>query len=112
QDKVKRKLGSLIHNYEHLAQHFLSSGTRINLVMNRDRLSLSEALRIREKLGAIGIGIDKVIVNKVSRDDSTADIEREFGTQKISSLPLAPGSLVGYSTLKAYTAANAEGFQD
>jgi arsenite-transporting ATPase len=112
QDKVKRKLGSLIHNYEHLAQHFLSSGTRINLVMNRDRLSLSEALRIREKLGAIGIEIDKVIVNKVSRDDSTADIERVFGTQKISSLPLAPGSLVGYSTLKAYTAANAEGFQD
>jgi hypothetical protein len=48
QDKVKAKLEILIHSYEHLRDHFISDETKINLVMNNDRLSFSEAFRIKK----------------------------------------------------------------
>jgi arsenite-transporting ATPase len=102
QDNVKRKLGAMIHNYEHLGQHFLSEATQVHLVMNNDRLSLSEALRIREKLIAIGIGIHKVTINKLTRDEATEVIDEAFGNCSITRLPLAPGGLVGYATLENY----------
>jgi hypothetical protein len=48
QDKVKAKLEILIHSYEHLRDHFISDETKINLVMTNDRLSFSEAFRIKK----------------------------------------------------------------
>lgn len=102
QDNVKRKLGAMIQNYEHLGQHFLSEATHVHLVMNNDRLSLSEALRIREKLTAIGIGIHKVIINKLTRDEATEVIDEAFGNCSITRFPLAPGGLVGHAALENY----------
>jgi len=64
QDKVKAKLELLIHNYEHLRDHSISDATKINLVMNTDRLSFAEAFRIKKKLKDIGIKIESVIINK------------------------------------------------
>jgi arsenite-transporting ATPase len=112
QDKVKSKLGSMIHNYQHLGQHFLSDATQIYLVMNNDRLSLSEALRIREKLAAIDIGIHRVVVNKWHQDEDTVTIDREFGNEQIFRIPLAPGGLVGYSVLKEYMSVIRDDFLD
>jgi arsenite-transporting ATPase len=112
QDKVKGKLGTLIQNYHYLGQQFLSDAVQICLVMNTDTLSLSEARRIREKLSAIGITIQKVIVNKLRQDEGTAAIDAVFGDLKIFRLPLAPGGLVGYPRLKEYLGPISEDFLD
>jgi arsenite-transporting ATPase len=112
QDRVKAKLKSLIGTYEHLQQHFLSETTVVNLVMNNDKLSFSEAYRIRQKLADIGIQVDRIVVNKLNENESTAEIEREFREQKIGKLQLAPGGLTGYGVLKDYIEAHVEVFQE
>ncbi len=111
QDKVKAKLQTLIGNYEHLREHFMSDTTRVNLVMNNDKLSFSEAFRIRKKLTDIGIVIDRIVINKLQADESSAGIENEFKDQKIARLRLAPEGLTGYEVLKDYIEANTEAFQ-
>ena len=110
QDRVKAKLKSLIGNYEHLQQHFLSETTKVNLVMNNDKLSFSEAFRIRKKLGDISIVIDRIVINKLNADESTTEIESEFKDQKIGKFRLAPEGLTGYDVLKDYIEANTEAF--
>ncbi len=110
QDKVKAKLKSLIGNFEHLQQHFLSETTKVNLVMNNDKLSFSEAFRIRKKLSDISIAIDRIVINKLTPDERTTEIENEFKEQKIGKLGLAPEGLTGYEVLKDYIAANREAF--
>ena len=110
QDKVKAKLKSLIGNYEHLQEHFLSEATKVNLVMNNDKLSFSEAFRIRKKLADINIAIDRIVINKLAPDERTTEIENEFKAQKIGKLRLAPEGLTGYDVLKDYIAANREAF--
>ncbi len=112
QDQVKAKLKSLIGNYEHLQQHFLSETTRVNLVMNNDKLSFSEAFRIRQKLTDIGIKIDRIVINKLKENESTPEIEKEFKEQKIGKLRLAPQGLTGYDVLQDYIEARAEFFQE
>jgi arsenite-transporting ATPase len=102
QDRVKAKLQSLIGNYEHLREHFLADSTRVNLVMNNDKLSFSEAFRIRQKLADISIGIDKIVVNKLNPDERTAEIEKEFNEQTIARFQLAPKGLTGIVALEDY----------
>ena len=111
QDRVKAKLESLIGNYEHLQAHFLSETTKVNLVMNNDKLSFSEAFRIRKKLTDIRIAIDRIVINKLRENESTTDIETEFKDQKIARLRLAPEGLTGYEVLKDYIEANTEAFE-
>ena len=112
QDKVKAKLKSLIGNYEHLQQRFLSKTTRINLVMNNDKLSFSEAFRIRKKLSDISIAIDRIVINKLAQDENTTEIENAFKEQKIGKLWLASEGLTGYEVLKKYIKAHPEAFED
>jgi len=110
QDKVKAKLKSLIGNYEHLREHFMADTTRVNLVMNNDKLSFSEAFRIRKKLTDISIVIDRIVINKLKEDENTPEIENEFKDQKIAKLRLAPEGLTGYEVLKNYIEVNSEAF--
>ncbi|MEJ2170016.1 MAG: ArsA-related P-loop ATPase, partial [Desulfobacterales bacterium] len=112
QDRVKAKLKSLIGTYEHLQQHFLSKTTRINLVMNNDKLSFSEAFRIRQKLADISIVIDRIVVNKLGEEERTPEIETEFKQQKIGRFRLAPAGLTGYAALKDYIEVHKEAFQE
>jgi arsenite-transporting ATPase len=106
QDKVKEKLKNLINNYESLKKCFLSEATRINMVMNNDPLSFSEAFRIREKLADIGIEIDKVIINKLKSDENVEEIVKEFKGQEIVKFPISSKSLTGLSMIKTYIEKN------
>jgi arsenite-transporting ATPase len=112
QDRVKAKLKSLIGNYEILQQQFLSDTTCVNLVMNNDKLSFSEAFRIRKKLSDISIAIDRIVINKLAQGESTTEIENEFKEQKIGKFRLAPQGLTGYNVLKNYIEANMEAFEE
>lgn len=110
-DRVKAKLVSLIDNYKHLCRIFTSNTTKVNLVMNNDKLSFAEALRIRQKLSDISMAIDTVVINKLGPDEHIDSIENEFKTQKISRFPLAPGGLTGYDVLEKYIQDTSEAFQ-
>lgn len=101
-DKVKEKLKNLISNYEMVRGHFLSDKTHINMVMNNDPLSFSEAFRIQEKLAGIGIEIEKVLINKLTPDENVDDIVKEFKHQNIIKLPLSSTSITGLSMIKSY----------
>jgi arsenite-transporting ATPase len=106
QDKVKAKLETLIDNYEHLRDHLMATNTKINLVMNVDQLSFSEAVRIKNKLSDIEVRIDRVVINKLEDGQSTNAITSEFSDQKICSFPLSEKDLSGLEELNAYIDAN------
>jgi arsenite-transporting ATPase len=106
QDKVKVKLSMLIQNNEHLRDHFLSSETKINLVMNDDSLSSSEAFRIKAKLMDIGIYIDKVIINKAQGTDIPEEVKKEFSHQEKALFPSSKVKLLGYEALQNYVNTN------
>jgi len=55
QDKVKNRLGTMIHSHKDLRDQFFAKITNINLVLNNDPLSLAEAVRIQQKLNDIDI---------------------------------------------------------
>jgi arsenite-transporting ATPase len=110
QDKIKDRLNLLIHEYEHLRDHFLAEKTRINLVMNDDELSFSEAFRIKLKLKDIGIDIDAVVVNKMQHMKIPERVKDEFNTQKIALFPLSAIKLLGYEVLSEYINSNPKAF--
>jgi arsenite-transporting ATPase len=110
QDKIKDKLNLLIYEYEHLRDHFTAAKTRINLVMNDDDLSFSEAFRIKQKLKDIGIDIATVVINKMQHKTIPDKVKDEFNTQKIVLFPLSAKNLLGYEALNEYINSNPKAF--
>jgi len=108
QDKIKAKLEILIQQYEHLGDHFKSDAAKINLVMNNDKLSFSEAFRIKKKLNDIGIHIESVLVNKSNSKAVPDKVRDEFNNQKIALFPLSSESLLGYKAINEYIDENNE----
>jgi len=106
QDRVKEKLGVLIDNYEHLREHFISDRTKINLVVNVDKLSFSEAVRIKRKLAGINIQIDRIVINKLRPAENTDDIKTEFKSQRILSFPMSEKFIVGLKGIDDYINSN------
>ena len=110
QDKVKAKLAILIREYGHLGDHFTSGAARINLVLNNDKLSFSEAFRIKKKLMDIGISIESVLVNKSEYRVIPDEIRDEFNSQKIALFPFSSKNLLGYQAINEYLDENSELF--
>ena len=102
QDKVSARLESMINDHNHLQQHFIANGTGINLVLNNDQLSFSEAIRIRQKLADIGIDIGGVMINKVNSNAPMEDIANQFNGYPITRFPLNPDDLCGLESLNRY----------
>jgi len=112
QDKVKAKLEMLIQTYGHLRDYFKSDATRINLVLNNDKLSFSEAFRIKKKLMDIGISIESVIVNKSEYRVIPDEIRDVFNSQKIALFPFASRNILGYQAINEYLDENGEIFAE
>ena len=112
QDKVKAKLEILIHDYEHLRDQFMTDETQINLVMNNDQLSFSEAFRIKKKLMDIGIDIESVLVNKSQSSVVPDEIRDEFSNQKIALFPFSSKNILGYQAINEYIDENGEIFAE
>src|SRR5210317_1475437 len=102
QDKIKAKLEILIQQYEHLGDHFKSDAAKINLVMNNDKLSFSEAFRIKKKLNDIGIDIESVLVNKSNSKAVPDEVRDEFNNQKITPFPFSSKNLIGFKAINDY----------
>jgi len=110
QDKVKAKLQTLIRQYEHLPDRFKSETTRINLVMNNDKLSFSEAFRIKKKLNDIGIKIESVLINKSQTEPIADEVQNEFKNHKITRFPFSANYILGYQAITQYIDENKELF--
>ena len=108
QDKVKTRLKLLVGSYGHLGDNFSSDATKINVVMNSDKLSFSESFRIRRKLADIGINIDTVVINKARGSNIPAEVKNEFDCQKIILFPFSADDLLGYRTINDYINKNRE----
>jgi len=111
QDKVKAKLQSLIQAYQHLPDRFKSGATQINLVMNNDTLSFSEAFRIKKKLNDIGIKIDSVLINKSQSEEIAAEVKDEFDNQKIALFPFSSKNILGCQAINEYIDENSGLFE-
>ena len=109
-DRVKKKLNELIRTHTHLKSHFMSGDTHVHLVVNNDRLSLSEAIRIRRRLADIPIDIARVVVNKVAPGASVDDIADTFPNQRVSRLPEVAGGIIGLPALQQVAAAYPDPF--
>jgi len=112
QDKVKVKLEIMIQEFGCLGDHFKSGATRINLVMNNDKLSFSEAFRIKKKLLEIGINIESVLVNKSQSIVVRDEIRDEFNDQKIALFPFSSKNILGYEAINEYLDENSEIFAE
>ena len=112
QDKVRNKLEILIQTYGHLGDHFTSGAARINLVMNNDRLSFSEAFRIKKKLLDIGINIESILINKSQSKAIPVEVRNEFNKQKIALFPFSAKDILGYQAINEYLDENSEIFAD
>ena len=104
-DRVKDKLHYMIANHRRMRELFLSPAARIHLVLNTDRMSLAEALRIRQRLAAIGKKVDRVVVNKTTAAAVPAAITEAFRHQCVARIPMAPDGIHGLAALDAFAAA-------
>ena len=102
QDRVTTKIEALTERHTRLQRCFTGDRSRVHLVMNADRLSLSEALRIRKRLGDLSIAVDRVVVNKVNGGDGAAALGGQVEAGQVSLLPLADDPIVGLASLQAY----------
>ena len=101
-DTVKSKLESMIETYKRLKSLIVSNGSKVKLVINEDSLSFAEAFRTKNRLDKIGIRIDQLIINKISKQQVPEEIGSFFTNQKILLLPVSFDNLVGVPALKKY----------
>lgn len=110
-DRVKNTLADMIERHRRLRDIFSAPLARIHLVLNGDRLSLSEAVRIRDRLASQGMAIDRLVVNKADAGERSAAIAQALGREKISRLPRSADSLIGQAALTAYQTAHGDAFR-
>jgi hypothetical protein len=74
--------------------------------MNDDRLSFSEAVRIRQQLNDIDIHLHRIIINKAQHGEIPEEIRREFTRHTIEMFPYSPQQLLGLQSITEYIEAN------
>ncbi len=112
-DRVKSRLESLIASHSKLRDLLLADSSRVHLVLNDDRLSLAEALRIRTGMAGIGKPIYRVVVNKCAETGVPEAIAKIFSEEKKALQPRhEAGGLQGLATLEAFVARNRSAFAE
>ena len=102
-DKVLNKINALKNDFQALKDIFENRGqTRVQLVLNPDKLSFAESKRIFWTLKDIQINIHQLIYNKMRPDSSCADIENAFIDIPMLNFPLSETPLIGYEKLRQF----------
>jgi arsenite-transporting ATPase len=102
-DKILNQLKILQEDYKRINSRFCDEDeTAINVVINEDKLSISESGDIERHFNSLGLEINKMIVNK-SRDEIKENkFEKLFKAKSFSFLPYTPNPLIGIAALKNY----------
>ncbi|MCK5153847.1 MAG: ArsA family ATPase, partial [Spirochaetales bacterium] len=100
-DPVLKRIEKLIVTYQKLANRFEDSkNTKIIVVLNPDKLSLSESRDILARLKDLGMAIPYIILNKFNGDETVCKIlEKEFKGTEIIRFPENDTEIVGLDCL-------------
>jgi arsenite-transporting ATPase len=108
-DKVLRKIGQMRDEFQSLKELFEDSRrTRVDLVLNPDRLSFAESLRIFHGLGEIDVHLDRLVYNKMRPDTECALIDPAMQGLPMLNFPHSETPLIGYDTLRRFLRQNDE----
>jgi arsenite-transporting ATPase len=106
-DKVLKKIEEQRQQYQNLKDTFTNpEKTQIHLVLNPDKLSHAESLRIFYSLKEIDIRLYRTIYNKRPLNGSCADIDPAFADTPMLNLPFSETPLIGIQQLQRYLQAN------
>ncbi|MEA2065822.1 MAG: ArsA family ATPase [Thermotogota bacterium] len=101
-DKIKNKLNILLERYKKINKNFKNENTNINMILNCDMLSLRESKRMEKKLNSVDLKLNRIIINKVKKQDYAREIKKEFKHDKVSIYKYSDIQLIGYNKLKRY----------
>jgi len=106
-DKVLNKINELQNQYQALKDTFEDrKQTQINLVLNPDKLSYAESIRIVTALQGININLHRTISNKMKLDSSFEDINEVFAGIPMINFPYSETPLIGIHNLQEFIKTN------
>ncbi len=102
-DKVINKLNILIGRYQKTKEYFENKkASKINLVLNPDRLSLAESALIQNKLKEIKVEINSIFINRFDDTVNIKSISKHFKNDNVTLLPTADYPLIGIKALEQF----------
>jgi arsenite/tail-anchored protein-transporting ATPase len=108
-DKVLNKINELRNQYQDLKDTFEDrKQTQINLVLNPDKLSFAESIRIVEALQEININLHRTVSNKMKLDSSFEDIDETFTGIPMINFPYSETPLIGFHNLQEFLKTNGD----
>ncbi|MDZ7696922.1 MAG: ArsA family ATPase [Deltaproteobacteria bacterium] len=108
-DKVLNKIEAQRVQYRKLKETFENpEKTRVYLVLNPDKLSHAESLRILNSLKEINIPLYRTVYNKKPVNVACAQIDPVFANIPMLNFPLSDTPLIGMDALQHYLQANQE----
>ena len=100
-DKITKNLREQIETYLKMNQTFQNEKiAQIVLVMNPDKLSINESVKIRERLQTLKMDAGQVIINKYQNQDK--NIFKPFMNADIRYYPTNITALIGLNNLENY----------
>jgi len=101
-DPVLKRIENLIITYQQLADRFEDSrNTKIVVVMNPDKLSLSESKDIYTRLNDLKMTIPYIILNKFKGDETVCKtLEKDFKGTEVLRFPKNETEIVGVDCLE------------
>ncbi len=104
-DRILEKLLSQQNQYQRICSAFKDlDNTKINLVVNQDKLSIEEGKRIVEELTNINISLSEIYINKF--DKKFEFDERNFKDLKFTYIKYSDKDLNGLENLKTFVDKN------
>lgn len=111
QDKVLQRIEERQADYTALRRLFTDGArTRMNLVLNPDRLSSSESQRIVQTLAGLGMTVSRVIVNHTRPGMPDACLHADLTSLPTVVLPCASEPLTGLARLRHFLQHQCAGF--
>lgn len=99
---MRLRLQSLIAESRRQSACFRAASTHINLVLNNEPLSCSEAHRICRKLEDIDLTVARLILNKYRPGDDQEAIKCALGEYPVWRFPHSPDRLTSLKALEMY----------
>jgi arsenite-transporting ATPase len=108
-DKVLKKIEEQRKQYQTLKETFENTGqTQLALVLNPDKLSHAESLRIFKALKEINLKLFRTIYNKRPANTSCAAVAPVFDGIPMINFPYSEKPLIGINSLQEFLKANEE----
>lgn len=105
-DKLLNKINDQQRDYQNLKNGFEAMDTtRIHLVLNPDKLSHAESMRIVDRLDELDIRVSRIICNKMQAGSSCLEIKELEKIPRIK-FPASGTPLIGISSLQKFLEKN------